>query len=202
MTIDIDPLDTQHSELDDEFRRHAFGRLRESGPAAATEVVATSPGGVESAQRTLDVLVERGMAIVEKGNLVAIDGLSVQPTRHRMKLGTDDLFTWCAADAVGIPAALGEDGEVETTCPYCSARIVVPIHGGVPEADAELVLWLPTASCSHVVTQFCPDVNFFCSRGHLDAWRSRAGKPEGETLDSEGAAGLGRQWWAYLTKTG
>ncbi len=200
MTIDIDVLDTQHSELDDVFRRHAFERLRESGGATATDVVATSPSGVESSQRTLGVLVERGMAIVEEDNLVAIDGLSVQPTKHRMKLGSDELFTWCAADAVGIPAALGEDGEVETTCPYCSARIVVPIRSGVPQADAQLVLWLPTASCSHVVTQFCPDVNFFCSRDHLDDWRSRAGEPEGETLDAEGAAALGRQWWAYLTR--
>lgn len=200
MTIDIDVLDTQNSELDDVFRRHAFERLRESGSDAVTEVVATSPSGRESSQRTLDVLVERGMAIVDNDSLVAIDGLSVQPTKHRMRLGADELFTWCAADAVGIPAALGEDGLVFTACPHCSTGIVVPIDAGAPVAHEDVLLWLPSTSCSHVVTQFCPDVNLFCSQDHLDAWRSKAGEPEGETLDVEGAAALGRQWWGYLTR--
>ena len=198
MAINVDVLDTQHSNLDDGFRRHAFEQLRQSGAVAATEVVATSPNGPTSAQRTLDEMVERGMAILEGDELVAIDGLSTTPTQHRMLLGDDDLFTWCAADAIGVPAALAEDGEVITGCPYCSTEIVVPIKAGAPEANEKLVLWLPTASCSHVVTQFCPDVNFFCNRGHLDAWRSQAGEPVGETLSVNEAADLGRRWWAYL----
>lgn len=201
MTINIDVLDTQHSDLDDVFRRHAFERLRRSGPVDVSDVVTTSPSGGASAQGTLDVLVERGMAIIEDGRLVAIDGLSIQPTRHRMRLGDDSLFTWCAADAVGIPAALGEDAKVITACPQCSAEIVVSIRAGVPQGETDLVLWVPTASCSHVVTQFCPDVNFFCNRGQLDEWRNASGNPSGEALDAEEAAELGRQWWAYLTRT-
>ena len=43
-----------------------------------------------------------------------------------------------------------------------------------------------------------PDVNFFCDRAHLDAWRSQAGTPVGETLSADEAAELGRQWWGYL----
>lgn len=78
------------------------------------------------------------------------------------------------------------------------AEIAVQIEAGVPEADLDLVLWLPTASCSHVVTQFCPDVNFFCSREHLEAWRSQAGELVGETLSADEASELGRQWWRYL----
>lgn len=198
MTIDIDVLDTQHSDLDDAFRRHAFERLRETGVAGVTELVATSPRGADSARSTLDDMVQRGMAILEGDDLVAIDGLSIRPTRHRMRLGDDELFTWCAADAIGIPAALDEHGEVVTACPHCAAEIVVSIRSGEPQTDADLVLWLPTASCSHVVTQFCPDVNLFCDREHLAAWRSEAGEPEGETLDVQGAAELGRRWWAYL----
>lgn len=198
MIINIDVLDTQHSNLDNDFRRHAFERLREGDAVAAAEVVAASPKGQMSAQGTLDEMVERGMVLVEGDELVAIDGLSTRPTKHRMRLGDDALFTWCAADAIGIPAALGEDGEVVTACPHCSAEIVVSIDAGVPEANEDLVLWLPTASCSHVVTQFCPDVNFFCDRAHLDSWRSQAGEPVGETLSADEAAELGRQWWSYL----
>ena len=198
MTINIDVLDTQHSNLDDGFRRHAFERFRRSGAVAAAEVVETSPNGPASAQSTLDQMIERGMAILEGDELVAIDGLSNRPTQHQMRLGDDVLFTWCAADAIGIPAALGEDGEVVTACPHCAAEIVVSIRVGIPEANEDLLLWLPTASCSHVVTQFCPDVNFFCNRDHVEAWRSQAGEPVGETLNADEAAELGRQWWGYL----
>ena len=198
MSINIDVLDTQHSHLDDGFRRHAFEQLRQSGAVVAAEVVATSPNGATSAQSTLDEMVERGMAILEGDDLVGIDGLSVRPTQHRMRLGNDALFTWCAADAIGIPAALGEDALVFTGCPHCSTEIVVAIDAGVPDGHEDIVLWLPTASCSHVVTQFCPEVNFFCDRAHLDSWRSQAGEPVGETLSADEAAELGRQWWGYL----
>lgn len=200
MPIQIDPLETEHSDLDDAFRRHAFERLRSSrAPVVATEVVSMSPAGAESAQSTLDILVKRGMAIIDDDHIVAIDGLSIQPTKHRMRLGGDPLFTWCAADAVGIPAALGEDAEVVTQCPFCSAGILIQIRGGEPQADTDFVLWLPTASCSHVVTQFCPDVNFFCDRAHLDAWRVQTGEPEGETFSVLETAELGRRWWGYLS---
>jgi Alkylmercury lyase len=126
MPINIEVLDTQHADLDDTFRRHAFEQLRSSGAVPVPHVVVTSPSGADGAQRTLDVLVERGMAIVEDDELVAIDGLSIRPTKHRMTLGDDQLLTWCAADAVGIPAALVQDSAVVTTCPHCSAEIVVP----------------------------------------------------------------------------
>lgn len=202
MTIDIDVLDTQHGGLDDRFRRHAFEELRRLGAVALNQLLAGSPSGPESSRATLDTLMERGMAIVDDDELVAIDGLSVRPTQHRMRLGADVLFTWCAADAIGIPAALGEDALVFTACPNCSTEIVVPIDAGVPDADEAIVLWMPTASCSHVVTQFCPDVNFFCNRDHLTVWRSHAGDAEGYTLTAREAAELGRKWWAYLTKEG
>lgn len=192
-------LDAQHSDLDDSFRRHAFERVRTCGPVDVNDVVATAPKGRESAQRTLDMLIECGMASVEDDRLTGIDGLSSLPTRHRLRLGEDIFFTWCAADAVGIPAALREDAEVVTACPYCCTEIGISIRAGDPEADPDLVLWLPTGSCSHVVTQFCPNVNFFCNSNHLAGWRSQAGDPEGEMLDADGAAELGRKWWGYLS---
>jgi alkylmercury lyase len=163
-----------------------------------SDLVRSSPSGASSAQGTLDVLVERGMAILDGATLVAIDGLSVRPTPHRLTLGGAEFFTWCAADAIGIPAALEEDSQVATSCPHCSAAISLSIRGGVPTSGGDLVLWLPTSSCTHVVTQFCPDVNFFCNREHLDAWRAGIGEPVGEVLSAEAAAQLGRQWWAYL----
>lgn len=96
MTIEIESLETQHSDLDDVFRRHAFERLREvRKPVRTSEAVASSPNGAASAQQRLDMLVERGMAILQEEKPRRDRRLSVQPTPHRMSLGGDDLFTWC-----------------------------------------------------------------------------------------------------------
>lgn len=67
------------------------------------------------------------------------------------------------------------DAEVATSCPRWSAEIVASLPAGGPRRNDALVLWLPTASCSHVVTQFSPGVNFFCNHDHLHAWRSTTG---------------------------
>lgn len=199
MTAEIDPLSTQHSQgLDAHFRAHAFNLLRREGRVKVREAVATSPSDQDAANATLDTLVSSGMAEVEGGDLVGIDGLSTRPTQHRMEFRGRQLFTWCAADAVGIPAALEEDVEVTTVCPHCRSDIIVSMRRGVPEGDEEIVLWLPTSGCSHVMSQFCPEVNLFCSPDHLEQWRASRDAVEGQVLTVDETADLGRQWWAYL----
>jgi alkylmercury lyase len=113
MTIEFDPLETQHSDLDDSFRRQAFRVLCTGVAVAATELVAGSPSGADTARRTLDVLLQLGMAELDGGELVAIDGLSIGSTQHRMNLSGQELFTWCATDAIGIPTALDENAVVQ-----------------------------------------------------------------------------------------
>lgn len=105
------------------------------------------------------------------------------------------MHTWCALDAVGIPAALELDATARTECGSCGTPITVELIRGVPADDRELVLWLPTGPCDNVREQFCPTAHLFCDRGHLDAWHQRTGKPTGDVLSVEGAADLGRQAW-------
>ena len=127
----LDPLETQHEGLDPAFRRHAFGWLRRTGRGVqVSSLLESSPVSVEVSRTPLDMLVDRGMAMVEREHLVAIDELSIRETAHEMTLGGRRLFTWCAADAVGIPAALSEDATVVTSCPHCSWRIEVEVVRG------------------------------------------------------------------------
>ena len=202
MTIEFDPLETQHTDLDASFRRHAFQELRKGVAVAATELVAGNPSGTDTGRRTLNALLQRGMAELDGGEVVAIDGLSIRSTKHRMNLGGEELFTWCATDAIGIPTALDENADVTTTCPHCSSEIAIAVREGKAEGPEDIVLWLPTSSCSHVVSQFCPEVNLFCSRTHLDEWRPQEDRGEGRVLSVQEVAELGRQWWAYLRLSG
>lgn len=192
------PLDAHHAGLDRSFRRYAFERLRHGAPVAVADMVGGSPTGPERARQTLETLVARGMAQVSGDRLIAIDGLSVVSTRHRMRLAGKAVFTWCAADSVGIPAALEEDAEIETTCPHCSKEIRIWVRAGQPHAHADVVLWLPTCGCSNVAQEFCPDVNFFCAVDHLASWRAARDSGDGDILSVQQVAELGRGWWDFL----
>lgn len=199
MTAEIDPLSTQHSQgLDARFRAHAFNLLRREGRVKVREAVATSPSDQDAANATLDTLVSSGMAEVEGGDLVGIDRLSTRPTQHRMEFRGRQLFTWCAADAVGIPAALEEDVEVTTVCPHCRSDIIVSMRRGVPEGDEETRVVVAHLWVLARDEPVCPEVNLFCSPDHLEQWRASRDAVEGQVLTVDETADLGRQWWAYL----
>jgi hypothetical protein len=61
-----------------------------------------------------------------------------EPTDFFVTAGGRVWFGICAWDALGIPAALGESGVVETHCPDCNESLVVEVdaHGGT-----ELQTW-------------------------------------------------------------
>ncbi|MBC8017220.1 MAG: hypothetical protein H7X83_01705 [Verrucomicrobia bacterium] len=50
------------------------------------------------------------------GNLVAC-GLSLSPTPHCFQVNGQNLFTWCALDALMYPVALQQTAQVESHCP-------------------------------------------------------------------------------------
>src|SRR5581483_5403579 len=65
------------------------------------------PGRAGEAGRVLAELVGQGRAEVDgAGRVVGVHGLTLRPTRHRFVHRGRPHFTWCAFDAVGIPAAL------------------------------------------------------------------------------------------------
>src|SRR5437868_1820615 len=72
------------------------------------------------ARRAAIELAERGGAHLDHdGRLVGVHGLTLRPARHSFAHTGRTHWTWCAFNSVGIPAALGIDAEVRTTCPAC-----------------------------------------------------------------------------------
>jgi hypothetical protein len=66
----------------------------------------------------------------QRGGVVAAYGLSLQPTPHVLELGAVRLYTWCALDAVGIPAGLQEDAAVRGQCFHCQQELRVRYDAG------------------------------------------------------------------------
>lgn len=143
-------------------------------------------------ERALDALEEVGLVTLspDRSRVTGALGLSLVPADHRLRLDGRDYHTWCALDAVGIPAAFGADALVESrTRDGHPVKIEfrkgkpVRVEGGeleinVPRPDAD--------SC--FVNDECLSINF----------HRRGSGPKNEQvalLDLEEALQLGRIIW-------
>lgn len=89
-----------------DLRRQVFLGLL-TGYAVPLDVLATVEGSTpDEIRRQIRRLAERGECTLEDDTVTGILGLSVTPTPHRLTLPPHLFYTWCALDAVAIPAAL------------------------------------------------------------------------------------------------
>ena len=178
-------------------RRAAFRQLL-SGRPALIETVADEAGlSADAARDAVHLVVSVGMAEVDDGTIVGMDGLTTRRTRHRLVLDGVELWTWCAYDIVGIAAAVGAEAVGRTQCGACGRPIEVVIREGQPDGSTA-VGWLPDGSCANVMEEFCPSALLFCSPAHLDEWGARRDTTSGAALDIEALAERGRSFWHQL----
>lgn len=184
--------------------RAAFESLRAGEHLTIAGLTSSSGLSRVTVDEVVGDFVRTGRAQLDgDGCLIGIVGLTKEATRHRLVLDGAPLFTWCAFDAVGIPAALQVDAAVFTTCGYCEGPIEVDVEKGSVPSDSPLRGWLPLIeNCENVQSDFCPEANLFCGNEHLGAWRVAAGMPEGLVMDLGEIAALGhRSWGAVSTAT-
>jgi hypothetical protein len=135
-----------------------------------------------------------GLEVDASGVLVGVHGLVARTTRHRIEHAGGVVHTWCALDAIGIPAALAIVAAAVTSCPTCDAELRVAVHdivavdGGLPWR-----LWFPEGKCDHLVEDFCNHANLYCNPNHLTKTVPK-GSP-GRMLTVADAAAIGRQTW-------
>lgn len=129
------------------------------------------------------------------GHLIAVHGLCRRPTPHRIERYDGVVNTWCALDAIGIPAALCIDALAVTRCPTCQAQLAVTIAAGEPQPLPQAILWYPEVTCGHLVEDFCSGANLFCSIDHLERWAGDRGLA-GRAMTIGEVAEVGREAWA------
>ncbi|HEY6416931.1 MAG TPA: organomercurial lyase [Acidimicrobiales bacterium] len=146
----------------------------------------------------VEALVQAGrLEIDDHGVVVGVHGLAARPTAHRVEHADGVVHTWCALDAIGIPAALALDAAALTTCPACGTALRVTLDGGVPAVDEDMRLWLPGGQCTHLVEDFCRHANLYCTADHV-ASKVAPGTP-GSAVTVADAAGIGRVEWADVS---
>ena len=126
-------------------------------------------------------------------------GMTLADGPHGLEIDGHAFRTWCAFDAVGIPAALAVDARIETACGVCGQPISVDVRAGRPSPDPSPRLWL-AAGGADMRADFCTPSVLLCSEAHAQAWAERqAGR--GKALSLTQAAEEGARNWASVAAT-
>ena len=192
----VSPLDGQPDEL--AIQRAGLAAIHSGQHLTPIELGVAANVDPMRAQAIIEDLLGRQAATVTDGRVDGIAGLTTRPTKHTLTIDGHERHTWCAFDAVGIPAALGLDAIVATPCGYCSEPIDLRFQAG-RTGPAESWGWLPALDrCSNqLIDEFCSAADLFCSRGHLDQWHSAAGSPAGEPHALAELVEIGRAVWDH-----
>lgn len=164
-------------------------------PRTISEIASLSGISRSDIEGGIQALIDAGRIELDGDRVVGVGGLTLISTAHSLSLPNADLHTWCALDAVGIPAALGLTATVETRCAQCGERITVDVNDGTPTAAGPVTLFCPTGQCDNVRADFCSAANLFCSPTHLSQWRTDNPSALGEDLDLKATADLGHAMW-------
>ncbi|MCH8047982.1 MAG: alkylmercury lyase [Planctomycetes bacterium] len=125
------------------------------------------------------LLVDRTCEFDTDGNIVGILGLSQRPHPHHFQVNGRKLSTWCAWDALFLPALLGQTAEVESTCPATKASIHARITPdkveNIQPSAAVVSMVLPnqigkTRDSAEIRNTFCCHVHFFVSQESAAEW--------------------------------
>jgi hypothetical protein len=139
-------------ELDRDVRAAIARSIGERGtiPTIA-HVAATLRLPVDEIDASFGRMIDGHVFIPRSGSheIYAYNPFCVGPTAFRISAGGRDWWAICGWDALGIPAALGTEGTVETTCgDGCGERIRIDVgsgghatgeavwHSGVPARQA------------------------------------------------------------------
>jgi alkylmercury lyase len=178
-----------------QLREAAFGLLlRDRAPVAAdrlAELVDTDQGRVVAALEAMELAgrIDRDA----EGCVLGSAGLTLADGPHRLQLGGYAFRTWCAFDALGIPAALAADARVETACAVCGRSISVEMEAGRTGGGGEARLWL-SAGGADLRADFCRPTVMLCTEDHVWVWAERqAGRGSALTLAEATEEGA-RSW--------
>ena len=77
----------------------------------------------------------------DSSEIFSYNPFSVEKTDFRVRSGGREWWALCGWDALGIPAALGVAGRIESFCADCGEPIVIDVdRDGTPSANGEAVL--------------------------------------------------------------
>lgn len=170
-----------------------YRQLASGLPVAPRELAEALGREAEGVKRTLEGWP--GVFREEGGRIVAFWGLAIAEMAHRFRIDGRTLYTWCAWDALFLPALIGQRAEVESRSPVSGEPIHLTVSAEAIEEVAPettiVSMLAPRADFDDaVLTSFCHFVHFFTSPEDARPWLSE--HPETFLLSLDEAFELGR----------
>lgn len=154
----LELIDTGISADEHAVRKAAFHAILDGKAIDRAGLVTTTGFAPEKVEVLLDGLIERGLVVIEPDGdrVVGSWGLSLAPSDHRLRIRERELYTWCAVDAVGIPAGLDEDGSIVSRCHQCGAAVHIEMRAGqvAHAAPPDVRLWVTAGDVGRSVVGF------------------------------------------------
>ena len=114
------------------IRKKAFRSLIKGRSLSVSSIIESLDFSKGKVHKLIGCLSEKGVIVFdsEAQAVVGSGGLSLVPTPHQLQVEDKNLFAWCAADAVGIPAALGRDALIQSICHTCQTPVEISLKKG------------------------------------------------------------------------
>ncbi len=167
------------SQSENETRKYILKKFAGTGkPPAPSELAgAMKLPSLEAVQRFVERLDKADILTLENGEIISAYPFSARQTRHAVVFPDGhQVHALCATDALGIHFMLGEDITVRSRCPECEGEITIGMKDGniASCSPAGVVEFVSSGDhCGCTARTFCPFMNFFCSKDHVDTWRKR-----------------------------
>lgn len=155
---DIGSLKKHYDKLKPEekaIRLAAFYSILQGSKAGIGYLARKTSLDVDGVGRYIQGLSKAGAIVLdENGDVVGSHGLSLEPTPHRLNFNGRNLYTWCAADAIGIPAAMELDAKIVSSCAFCKDPVNIEFTKGIITYcnKPQLRLWVVEADLGRSIT--------------------------------------------------
>jgi len=167
------------TQSENETRKFILKEFARTGkpPAEKTIVAALKLSSIDPVRSFIERLHKADILTMEDGEIVSAYPFSAKQTRHKVVFPDGhEIYALCATDALGIHFMLGENIVVRSRCPECDGEMKIEVRDGkiassVPDGVVEFVSSGDHCGCT--AKAFCPFMNFFCSKGHLEQWREK-----------------------------
>ncbi len=167
------------TQSENEARKFILKEFARTGkpPAEKAIVEAMKLPSVEAVHKFIERLHKADILTMEGGEIISAYPFSARKTRHKVAFPDGhEIYSLCATDALGIHFMLGENIVVRSRCPECEGEMKIEVKDGkiascVPEGVVESVSSGDHCGCT--AKTFCPFMNFFCSKEHLEKWREK-----------------------------
>ena len=122
----------EQAEFDNSLRLYTYRHVVATGRAPAVAQAAAEMGSNEAAVRAgyARLSESRAFMLTESGELWRVAPFSAVPTAFPVESGGHTYYANCIWDALGIPAALGQDATIPASCACCNLEMMLRVKAG------------------------------------------------------------------------